>query len=313
MEQTSRTVAVDGRDVGTIAELRAVAVDVAVAAAELVARRRAELFGAGVDTEALVRTKSSDTDPVTVVDTECERFVRRRLAELRPGEPVLGEEGEGSEAGEGAAGVGDPADVAGLRWVVDPIDGTVNFLYGLPAYAVSLAAVLDGESVAGAVVDVVAGVVFSAGLGEGATAAPVSSSEGGSPATTLRVSAATSVSRALVGTGFGYEVARRAVQGVVAGRLLPQVRDLRRGGSSALDLCSVAAGRLDAYYEHGTNPWDWAAGALVAREAGAVVHTPAADALGTTGRLLYAATPGVADDLLRLLRSTGAGEIGPES
>lgn len=276
---------------GTVPELRAVAVEVASAAARLVARRRAELLGpgAGPAADGLVTTKTSDTDPVTVVDTESEALVRELLGRARPGEPVLGEEGGG-----------DPADTDGLRWVVDPIDGTVNFLYGLPAYAVSVAAQLDGVSVAGAVVDVVSGSVFAAGLGDGATLDGVA----------LRATAARRAAHALVGTGFGYDAARRAQQGAVVGRLLPRVRDVRRGGSSALDLCSVGAGRLDAYYEHGTNPWDWAAGALVAAEAGAVVWTPDPDALSSTGQMVFAAAPGVADELVALLLEVGAEQVG---
>ncbi|GAB2937232.1 inositol monophosphatase [Rhodococcus aerolatus] len=278
-------------DPETTDELRAVAVEVATAAAGLVARRRRELFGpgGGVPGGSLVATKSSATDPVTVVDTECEAFLRERLGAARPDVRVLGEEGGG-----------DAGDVAGLRWVVDPIDGTVNFLYGLPGYAVSIGAQLDGRTVAGAVVDVPTGEVYAAGLGRGATL-------DGAP---LRCSAADDLALALVGTGFGYDAARRARQGRLVAGVLPRVRDVRRGGSAALDLCSVAAGRLDAYYEHGTNPWDWAAGSLVAAEAGAVVRLPDPDALGRTGQLVLAGAPGVVDDLGALLLELGAEDVG---
>lgn len=266
-------------------ELRELAVHLATTAAELVRRRRREVFGrdatgAGTAAEGSTATKSTDTDPVTVVDTESEQLLRTELARLRPGDAVLGEEGGG-----------DPADTAGLRWVLDPIDGTVNFLYGLPAYAVSVGVQRDGVGVAGAVVDVAAGRVFAAAQGCGATL-------DGRP---LRCTPVTQARLSLVATGFAYDPGRRARQGALLAALLPHVRDVRRGGSAALDLCSVAAGWVDAYYEHGTNPWDWAAGALVAAEAGAVLRLPAAGVLGTAGQLVVAAAPGVHGELTALL------------
>ena len=253
------------------AHLRTVAEQLAAEAAEFVRRRRAEVFGPGsgdglpggaapaaseVRAVRAVRSKSTPTDPVTVVDTETERLLRERLAVLRPGDAILGEE-EGGLVG---------ADRGELTWALDPIDGTVNFLYGIPAYAVSVGVRRDGISVAGAVADVAAGTVYSAALGHGAHA------HRDGVVTELRCSTATDLSMALVGTGFAYDRDRRRQQGEVVARLLTDVRDLRRIGSCALDLCMVAAGRLDAYYEDGVHLWDWAAAALIAAEAGAVVR-----------------------------------------
>jgi myo-inositol-1(or 4)-monophosphatase len=273
-------------------DLRAVAEQVATEAAEWVRGRRIELSGASGSLAAAVRTKSSPTDPVTVVDTETEQMIRTRLAQLRPGEAVLGEEG-GAET----------ADRGTVRWVVDPIDGTVNFVYGIPAYAVSVAAQLDGDSVAGAVADVASGDVYSAGLGLGAHVLA------GGARRRLRCSGVDDLSMALLGTGFGYEAPRRAAQAALLARMLPVVRDVRRIGSAALDLCMVAAGRLDAYYEHGLNVWDWAAGALIAAEAGAGLVLPGPDAPGADGCLLVAAAPGVAGQLIAAL--DGFAGLGP--
>lgn len=261
-------------------------------AAEFVRRRRAEVFGtaAGSDDSDAVRSKSTPTDPVTVVDTETERLLRDRLAELRPGDPILGEEGGGP-----ATPAATPAGA--VTWVLDPIDGTVNFVYGIPAYAVSVAAQIDGVSVAGAVADVVGGRVYSAATGLGAH---VTDEHGSTP---LRCAAVDDLSMALLGTGFGYSRQRRTTQAALLARMLPVVRDVRRIGSAALDLCMVAAGRLDAFYEHGLQPWDRAAGGLIAAEAGARVFLPAPDAGGAG--LVVAAAPGIADELLAELKRWG--------
>jgi len=196
-------------------------------------------------------TKSSPTDVVTEMDRASEALIRKRLLAARPGDAILGEEG-----GESGAGP--------VRWVVDPLDGTVNYLYGLADWSVSIAAELDGAVVAGVVAAPVHGEVFTAVLGRGAwlragDAGPVA----------LHCNTGVPLAQALVATGFGYAVSRRVVQGEVVGALLPQVRDIRRNGGAAIDLCSVAAGRVDAYYERGVNYWDYAAGGLVATEAGA--------------------------------------------
>ncbi|MFN8031918.1 MAG: inositol monophosphatase family protein [Mycobacterium sp.] len=266
-------------------QLRAVAEQLAREAAAFVRRRRAEIFGDGRDPApwGSVTSKSTPTDPVTAADTETERLLRDRLDALRPGEPILGEEG------------GGPAATAAGRvcWVVDPIDGTVNFVYGIPAYAISVAAQIDGVSVAGAVADVVSGDVYSAALGYGAHVLR------GGQRLTLRSSAADDLAMALVGTGFGYAPQRRAAQAALLARILPLVRDVRRIGSAALDLCMVAEGRLDAHYEHGLHVWDWAAGALVATEAGALVRLP--DGGDDQAGLLVAAAPGVATQLIEAL------------
>jgi myo-inositol-1(or 4)-monophosphatase len=268
-----------------------VAETLAAEAAGFVRRRRAEVFGAGATAgsagSGAVRSKTTPTDPVTVVDTETERLLRDRLAQLRPGEPILGEEG---------GGPADPAAVAAdaVTWVLDPIDGTVNFVYGIPAYAVSVAAQVDSVSVAGAVADVVAGRVYSAATGLGAHVVDEQGTE------TLRCTAVDDLSMALLGTGFGYSRRRRTAQAALVAQLLPVVRDVRRIGSAALDLCMVAAGRLDAFYEHGLQLWDCAAGALIAAEAGARVFLP--ERYGSGAGLVVAAAPGVADELMAALR-----------
>jgi myo-inositol-1(or 4)-monophosphatase len=273
------------------ATLRAVAEGLAAEAAEFVLRRRAEVFGAGAerDDSASVRTKSTPTDPVTVVDTETERLLRDRLAELRPGEAVLGEEGGGAVRTQ----PGQPL------WVLDPIDGTVNFVYGIDAYAVSVGVQIDGLSVAGAVANVPTGEVFSAAVGCGAHVLRAGVS------TPLRCTPVEDLSMALVGTGFGYAKEQRVRQVQVLAGLLPDVRDVRRLGSCALDLCMVAAGRLDAYYEDGVHVWDWAAGALIAAEAGAWLVLPSVDGGGSD--LIVAAAPGIAAELDAALRTLGAG------
>jgi myo-inositol-1(or 4)-monophosphatase len=226
---------------------------------------------------------------VTVVDTETELLLRDRLATLRPDDLILGEEGGGPAAGDDGT----------ICWVIDPIDGTVNFVYGIPAYGISIAAQIDGVSVAGAVADVVTGEVYSAAAGHGAHVRR----DGQSVA--LRCSAVTELSMALVGTGFGYSPQRRAEQSALLARLLPQVRDVRRIGSASLDLCMVAAGRLDAHYEHGLHVWDWAAGALVATEAGALVVLTGVDGSGEDGGLTLAAAPGIAAALMDALDRAG--------
>jgi myo-inositol-1(or 4)-monophosphatase len=267
--------------------LRSLAERLATEAADFVRRRRDEVFGNSQPIAgSAVQAKSTPTDPVTVVDTETERLLRVRLAELRPGEHILGEE-EG-----GAAGGAD-----GLTWVLDPIDGTVNFVYGIEAYAVSVGVQRDGASLAGAVANVPTGALYSAALGHGASV------QHAGVTTPLGVGSAVELSMSLVGTGFSYAPEQRIRQAEILTRLLPIVRDVRRMGSCALDLCMVAAGRLDAYYEDGVHVWDWAAGALIAAEAGVSLRLPPAD--GTAG-LIVAAAPGIAGALTAALRNAGA-------
>jgi myo-inositol-1(or 4)-monophosphatase len=240
---------VTGPDPG---ELLGLAVDVAQAAAAMLAARRP----AGPSGRPVVAdTKSSPTDVVTEMDRAAEALIRQGLLAARPRDAILGEEG-----GERAGRAHGPGRV---RWVVDPLDGTVNYLYGLPDWSVSIAAEVDGTVVAGVVTVPSHGEVFTATLGGGAWLW----ADDGTVA--LRCNTGVPLEQALVSTGFGYEVPRRVVQGEVVGAVLPRVRDIRRGGSCAVDLCSLAAGRVDAYYERGVNYWDWAAGGLVATEAGA--------------------------------------------
>ncbi len=222
-------------------ELLAVAHDAADAAAAIHRRSRGRRLRAVA--------KSSPTDPVTEVDDAAEAAVLGVLGRARPGDGVLAEEG-------GAA-----PGTTGVRWVVDPLDGTVNYLYGYPAHAVSVAAEIDGEVVAGVVIDTAHDERWWAVTGGGAHR----------DGDRLVLNAGPPLERALVATGFAYDAATRVTQGAVLADLVPVVRDVRRGGSAALDLCWVAAGRVDAYYERGLHPWDRAAGALVVAEAGGTV------------------------------------------
>lgn len=236
-----------------------------------------------------IATKSTVTDAVTAADQLAETMIREHIAAARPQDTVLGEEG-GEVAGKAHSGVSAvAAGMSTVRWIVDPLDGTVNYLYGLPGFAVSIAAELDGVVIAGVVVDAVHGDTYLASLGGGAWC-------NGEP---LAVSTETDLARALVGTGFGYDADRRAVQAAVVAKLLPQIRDIRRFGAAAVDLCHAARGRIDAYYERGLNPWDYAAGALIAAEAGAVVTDFAGGPASTAGCLVApAALHGPLLDLL---------------
>lgn len=291
-ETTAPTVAAD------YDELRSLAVELAEAAAAHVRARRPEVFTDGGPAAGAVATKGHVTDPVTVVDTESEQLIRGLLAERRPADAILGEEG-GGDVGASAPGT--------VTWVVDPIDGTVNFLYGLPGYAVSVAAVRDGSPVAGAVVDVATATTYSAARGGGATAVRADGTT-----TTLTCSREDSLPVALVATGFAYGRQRRARQAQLLTEILPEIRDIRRLGAAAMDLCHVAAGELDAYYEHGLNAWDWAAGALIAAEAGAVVRVPEVTVGGAAGEITIVAAPGVAGELTALLERVGATEPLPD-
>ncbi len=244
-------------------------------AAALAARRRAE----GVE---VADRKSSIVDVVTAADREVEELVRRRIAEARPDDGFHGEE---SGSGTGTSG---------YTWVVDPIDGTVNYLYGSDVYGVSIGVVrgepdpTTWEPVAGIVVQPATGTVFRGAVGAGAT-------RDGVP---LRVAAPASLAETLVATGFGYTADRRREQVAVLAGLIGEVRDVRRGGAASLDCCAVGAGTVDAYYERGINPWDMAGGAVVAAEAGATVRIWDA---GGTRSFLFAA-PAVADGLEALVR-----------
>lgn len=194
-------------------------------------------------------TKSSSVDVVTASDEAAERLIVDRLAATRPDDGVLGEEGAGTTGR------------SGIRWIIDPIDGTTNYIYGIPSYSVSIAAEIDGELVVGVVYEPVFERCYAARRGGEAT-------KNGQP---ISVNTDPSVETALVATGFGYVADRRRGQAEVLVELLPRVRDIRRFGSAALDLCYLADGQVDAYYERGLNPWDLAAGTVIARAAGAVV------------------------------------------
>lgn len=270
----------DGPVGGAIEELRAFADRLATSGGDVARRMLEELATSGLG----ARSKSSATDPVTIIDTSVEEHLRGVIASGRPGDTVLGEEG-GEDATRPVPG--------GVRWIVDPVDGTVNLLYGIPFTAVSVAAEVDGVVVAGAVHNIVSRETWTAGLGLGAM---LRTADGTS--TSIRASACHDLSLALVGTGFAYDADIRAEQGRLVASLLPRVRDIRRCGSAALDLCMLASGRLDAYYERCLKPWDHAAGALIAAEAGAVVAASDDDAVPTT-----AAAPGVAADFLAALSS----------
>ncbi|MFD1933846.1 MULTISPECIES: inositol monophosphatase family protein [Nonomuraea] len=230
----------------------------------------------------VVQTKSSPTDVVTALDRASEELIRARIREARPDDMILGEEG------------GDTPGSSGVRWVVDPIDGTVNFLYGLPEWAVSIAVEVDGRIVAGVVNVVPRGELFSASLGGGAVL-----HKDGLAVSRLRCNSGVPLGQALVATGFGYDASRRRVQGQVAAAVLPSVRDIRRGGSCAIDLCSVAAGRVDAYYERGINYWDYAAAGLIAAESGARIG--GLNGRPPNGELTLCAAPGLFEELHDLL------------
>ncbi|GEA85206.1 inositol monophosphatase family protein [Cellulomonas gelida] len=265
-----------------------------VATAETLAREAGRLVHEGRPDRVRVHaTKSSPVDVVTAMDLASEELLRRRIAQLRPGDGILGEE-QGYEPG-----------TTGVTWVVDPIDGTVNYLYGLASWSVSVAAVVGTPeagpgvapdpqtwtALAAAVHAPADGRTFLAGRGQGATL-------DGAP---LTVNEAKPLELSLVGTGFGYLVERRRAQAAIVAELLPLVRDIRRLGSAALDLCAVAAGGLDLYYERGLAPWDLAAGALVAQEAGAVVTGLHGRAAGP--EMTVAGAPGTIEALVTFLES----------
>jgi myo-inositol-1(or 4)-monophosphatase len=206
----------------------------------------AQLREAFVRTDLAVASKSTPTDPVSEADEAAEALIRSRLTAARPDDGILGEE------------EGDVAGTSGVRWIVDPLDGTVNFLFGIPQWAVSIACEDADGTIAGVVYDPLRDELWSA--------------ERDGPArcdgTVLRGSRKTDLGQSLFATGFGYDAEVRAVQGAAIARVLPHVRDIRRLGSAALDLAWTAAGRYDVYYERGLKAWDLAAGALLCRRAG---------------------------------------------
>lgn len=237
-------------------------------------------------------TKSSLTDPVSDADRAAEALIVRELTAARPDDGLIGEEGA------------ERPSASGLTWVIDPLDGTVNYLYELDNFAVSIACEDAAGGVVGVVFDPVRDLLFSAVRGGGAT---LTTADGSSRP--LRVSQPAGLSATLLSTGFGYSASRRALQGAIVATLLPQVRDIRRIGSAALDLCAVAAGRLDAFYEEGVQHWDVAAGGLIAREAGATM-TPLTLTDATTGWVVASAA--VHDELRAVLEALTPVGPGPQ-
>ena len=271
---------------GFESQLREIAVEVAAAAGRLIRDDRpADL--------TVAATKTSPVDVVTRMDLASEDLIRELLAQRRPDDGLLGEEG-GLQAG-----------TSGLTWVCDPIDGTVNYLYGVAGYAVSVAVVTGQpapqawDEIAGAIYDPTRDLMFSAARGQGAQV-----TDGSGVTRPLTGPADVPMARALVGTGFGYLPTRRASQARVLSALLPRIRDIRRLGSAALDLCALADGRIDAYYERGLQPWDQAAGVLIAREAGCVVS--GLQGLRPSEEFIVGAAPGLHGALSSLLADLDA-------
>jgi myo-inositol-1(or 4)-monophosphatase len=257
-----------------------------LAVAEPIAREVAERLHRSLDGEGpTISTKSTHTDLVTDLDRWAEGHIAERLLAARPFDGVQGE--------EGAAVVGS----SGVTWSVDPIDGTVNFVHGIPGFCVSIAAVADGATVAGVVASPLHGEVFTAAAGAGARC-------NGRP---IRCASPVELSRAVVSTGFAYDPQRRQRQAEVVARTIHRIADVRRFGAAALDLCWVGAGRVDGYWEVGLNHWDHAAGALIAREAGALVA--GVDGAEPSEDLLVAAPPELWPGLVELLVSADAHRV----
>jgi myo-inositol-1(or 4)-monophosphatase len=266
-----------GRDVKAQPELLELAQEVALAAGDLLRARLPEVAG-GLLLAGGASAKSSPTDLVTDVDRSSEALIVGSLLAARPDDGVHGEEGSSRKGS------------TGLTWVIDPLDGTINYLYGIPIFSVSIAASQAGRSIVGVVHNPSTGEMFTASEGMGAAL----------DGRELRLEATgRPIGEALVGTGFSYSARNRAAQARLLSVVLPEVRDIRRAGSAALDLCAVACGRLDAFYESELKPWDSAAGGLVAREAGATVI--ALDGL-FEGPTIVVAAPGLQAPLVELLR-----------
>lgn len=280
----------------TPAELSRIAVDVAVEAAKVAAHHRDFLLSHGSIAQ-VATTKSSPVDPVTAVDKAVEKRIVDELEKRRGDDAIFGEEGANKPG------------TTGVTWVADPIDGTVNLLYGLPNYAVSVGAAVGSEFVAGCVVNVVTGDIYHAARGEGAFVLRDAHPH------RLLSSRCEDTSVALVATGFSYDSSWRAKQAEMLRHILPRVRDIRRMGSAALDLCHLAEGRVDAYYEHATHPWDYAAAAVIASEAGCVVEHPGLEDRADVGAPVMAAAPRVWEQFKDLLDASGASrplEAAPE-
>jgi len=256
-----------------------------LAIARDLARDAAGLLVGGLTTRrAEISTKSTRTDMVTEMDRASERLIVEGILDRRPRDGIVGEEGADVEGS------------SGVQWLVDPIDGTTNYLYAHPGFAVSIAAQLDGETIAGVVRDPLHDDEFAAAKGHGST-------RNGRP---MVVPDHADLATALVATGFSYDAAQRARQAEVLVHVLPRVRDIRRMGAAAVDLCSVAVGRVNAFYERGLSPWDLAAGALIASEAGAIVGS--LDGPVVPGGLIVAAPRSLFGPFRDLLIAAGAGD-----
>lgn len=234
------------------------------------ARRAADLVREEIGQARVADTKSSLVDVVTQVDRDSEALIRSIITQARPEDAIVGEEED------------DRPGASGVRWIVDPIDGTVNFLYNLPEFAVSIAVEVDGVTVFGVVINIPQQIEYAAVR----TPDGVRSTRNGEP---IQVRAYAPLAQRLIATGFSYDAGLRASQGAAAAQLLPRVRDLRRHGAAALELCHVAEGTVDGYLEEGTHVWDYAAGALIAEGAGATVEV----LIGAGGRTLVVAGPTV--------------------
>jgi fructose-1,6-bisphosphatase/inositol monophosphatase family enzyme len=249
------------------------------------AKGAADLVSSYTHAEQDVTAKSTETDLVTQTDRAAESWLVEQILAARPRDAILGEEG------------GERPGTSGVRWVIDPIDGTVNYVLGIPQYAVSVAAEVDGTVVAGAVCNPATGALYTAVVGQGAYCGD------------RRLTGPRDVplARAVLGTGFGYEAGRRARQVRLLAGLLPDIADVRRMGAAALDLCAVASGQLDGYFEIGLNPWDFAAGVLIATEAGCAASGLGGDAPSTA--LTVVAGRGLLPELMRRLTELGVQDV----
>lgn len=273
-----------------LAGLLTIGLEAAEAATELIRDERPTRLDVG--------TKSTATDHVTNMDLESEALIRSVILSTRPGDRIIGEESNGE-----ARATGSTSDGMDVTWIIDPIDGTTNYLYDLQGYNISIAASLHGRMVVGIVADPAHHRVYHAVRGAGAycngTLLDVTETGRGRP----------DLETALVATGFAYSPEVRGQQGRIVSELLPRIRDIRRLGAAALDLCHVAAGRVDAYFEVGLEEWDVAAGALIAAEAGALVGPIRGGPDMPTS--VVAAHPAIYDELQELLSRLGAGSPAP--
>lgn len=275
---------IDRDKTADLAKMAKMAMDIAVEAGRAISDR-CTAAGPTPAVTGSVRSKSSRTDLVTEADQASEQLIVSRLRAERPHDGILAEEGGSIEG------------TSGLTWVVDPLDGTINFVYGFPVFGVSIACVSRTATLVGVVHDPTRGETFTAVRGGGAFR----------DGARLRLDPGPPLSEALIGTGFSYESARRRSEGRLVARVLPQVRDIRRAGAAAIDLCWVAAGRLDGFYEAGLAPWDLAAGALLVTEAGGTVEdVPGLLADYPSVPTLVAGAPGLGDQLRGLLQSASA-------